>query len=81
MAFRGSASWEQKRAYLSYLGGIKMSKKDWHVEGQNDRVESRNDGWWDIILTGGSTTHYNVPSNSEGKSQYIAGWKNAERKK
>lgn len=57
-----------------------MSEKDWHAEGQKDRVESRNDGWWDIILTGGSSPHYKPPSDSEDKSQYNAGWKNAERK-
>lgn len=57
-----------------------MSKKDWHAEGQKDRVESRNDGWWDIILTGGSSPHYKPPSDPEDKSQYNAGWQNAERK-
>jgi hypothetical protein len=57
-----------------------MSKKDWHAQGQNDRVNSRNDGWLDIILNGGNSPHYNPPSDSKYRDQYDAGWENAQKK-
>jgi hypothetical protein len=53
--------------------------KDHHAQGQHDREKSRNDGWPEIIISGGSSPSYNPPPNKEDREEYNAGWKNAKR--
>jgi len=53
--------------------------RDHHADGQHDQEKSRSDTTWDIIRSGGSSSHYNPPSDSsESREQYKSGWDNAK---